>query len=98
MAMRWLLALFALSSVASSLTLQAEKRTEEGTEDMLFALSSEGLSKKAEAGEGAGDMLFALSSESEAQEAGERTEDEYTSVSGLLSEAEAQVRGKPEGW
>merc|ERR1719382_816011 len=59
---------------------------------MLFALSTEGLSKKAQAEEGAGDMLFALSSDSETQQAGERTEDEYTSVSGLLSEAEALLQ------
>merc|ERR1719291_1605403 len=59
---------------------------------MLFALSSEAASHKVESEEGAGDMLFALSSESEAQAGGERTEDEYTSVSSLLSEAEALLK------
>merc|ERR1719517_156097 len=42
--------------------------------------------------EGAGDMLFALSSESEAQQAGGRVEDEYTSLGGLLAEAEALLQ------
>ncbi|CAK0881220.1 unnamed protein product [Prorocentrum cordatum] len=85
------LTLFALPSVASSLSLH-KAEAEEGAGDMLFALSSEGASQKTEAEEGAGDMLFALSSEAEAQQAGERAEDEYTSVSSLLSEAEALLQ------
>ncbi|CAK0860789.1 unnamed protein product, partial [Prorocentrum cordatum] len=64
-----ILALFALSPVASSLSLH-----------------------KVEAEEGAGDMLFALSSVSETQQGGERSEEEYTAISSLLSEAEALLQ------
>ncbi|CAK0800340.1 unnamed protein product [Prorocentrum cordatum] len=39
-----------------------------------------------------GDMLFALSSDAEARQAGQRAEDEYTSVIALFSEAEALLR------
>ncbi|CAK0798511.1 unnamed protein product [Prorocentrum cordatum] len=88
-AMRAALTLLALAPAASALSLH---RAEVDAEDTLFALSSAGASQQVGAEERAGDTLFALSSESEAQQAGQQAEDEYNSVSSLLSEAEALLQ------